>query len=219
MARILIVSTSADDMNGHKTGLWFEEFAAPYNLFKDAGHDVTVTSIKGGDVPIDKASIVKEILPKFQDARRALHDTKALSEVDPASFDAVYFPGGHGAVVDFPNNPQVAGAIEAVIKKDGVVASVCHGPAAFAHVIIDGKPFVSGRQINGFTDEEEKSTGLEDKVPFLLETTLRGEGATFLTSDAGKEFAVIDGNVVTGQNPASSEAVAKLVLAKLATQA
>ncbi|WP_214847882.1 type 1 glutamine amidotransferase domain-containing protein [Exiguobacterium sp. s193] len=217
MARILIVSTSADDMNGHATGLWFEEFAAPFNLFNEAGHDVTVVSVKGGDVPIDKASLVKEILPKFQTARKALKDTASLSTVDPSSFDAVYFPGGHGAVVDFPNNPQVAGAIEAMVKKDGIVASVCHGPAAFAHVMIDGKPFVEGRQINGFTDEEEKSTGLEEKVPFLLETTLRNEGATFLTSDAGKEFAVIDGNVITGQNPASSEAVAKLIVAKLAT--
>ncbi|WP_114571576.1 type 1 glutamine amidotransferase domain-containing protein [Exiguobacterium flavidum] len=216
MGRILIVSTSASMMDSHKTGLWFEEFAAPYNLFKEAGHHVTVASIDGGDVPIDRASMVKEILPKFQEARKALHKTTPIAEVDLKSFDAVYFPGGHGAVVDFPNNPFIKDVVDSVLKKKGVVGSVCHGPAAFVGLEIDGKPFVQGRQINGFTDEEEKSTGLMDKVPFLLESSLKKEGAIFLKSSPGDEFAVIDGNVVTGQNPASSEAVAKLMIAKLA---
>ena len=189
MSKILIVSTSADEMNGHKTGLWFEEFAAPYNLFKEAGHDVTVVSVKGGDVPIDKASMVKEIQPKFQEARRALHDTTPLADVDPASFDAVYFPGGHGAVVDFPNNPLVAGAIEAMVRKDGVVASVCHGPAAFAHVTIDGKPFVSGRQINGFTDEEERNRIAEALV------RLQDRGWTVTVDDSVEDIIVEEGYV------------------------
>ncbi|MEM8792366.1 MAG: type 1 glutamine amidotransferase domain-containing protein [Pseudomonadota bacterium] len=223
--RILIVLTSHDDLGdtGVKTGFWLEEFASPYYVFRDAGAEVTLASIKGGHPPIDP----KSALPEWQtdDTRRfdadvqgkkALATTRPLSEVAADGYDAIFFPGGHGPMWDYPDNKTLAHLIEAFDRAGKPIGAVCHGPVALVDAKgADGRPLVAGKRITGFTNGEEAAVELADVVPFLLEDRLRALGADIRNAADFTSHVLTDGNLVTGQNPQSSAAGAEALLGLL----
>lgn len=211
---VLMVVTSHAELGstGTKTGFWLEELAAPYYELVEAGFDVTLASPKGGKPPADPksegsdAAAVKRFLadPK---AMGLLETTKRLDAVT-AAFDAVFVVGGHGVMWDLAESEVLAKILEGASDAGRVVAAVCHGPAAFAKV---GR-LVAGKRVTGFSNEEEDAVGLTPIVPFALETKLRELGGRYERGPKWGSFAVRDGNLVTGQNPASSVAVARLVI-------
>ena len=212
--KVLIVVTSADKIAGNDTGLWLEEYAAPYVTFVQAGYDVVVKSIEGGQVPLDPNSLPEEEKLEWQEAQSILTNTDKLSEEDvSAGYDAVFLPGGHGTVFDFPENSLLQQVLRAHASSDKVIGSVCHGPSALVHATYeDGTPLVKGKKVSAFTDAEERDMGLQDAVPFLLETALREKGAVFAGGDNWTDFSVRDGSLVTGQNPMSSQSAADKVV-------
>lgn len=206
------------------TGLWLEELAAPYYAFVDAGYGVEIASIKGGRVPVDPKS-KKSIGENPPSVDRFLKDEKAKAKVantppiealDVTRYSAVFLPGGHGTMWDLPGSAALALAIVSTLEKGNVVAAVCHGPAGLVNARFgNGEPVVKGRKISAFTNSEEEAAGLAGEVPFLLETRLRELGAELHKAPNFQPFAVADGNLITGQNPASAEKVAKLVIKQL----
>ncbi|MGL4573212.1 MAG: type 1 glutamine amidotransferase domain-containing protein [Burkholderiaceae bacterium] len=228
--KVLFITTSNNVMgaSGKPTGLWLEELAAPYYAFKDAGVEVTLASPKGGAAPFDAGS-VKPIgqnpatVDRFlQDAAamQAAQTTLRVADVKAAEFDAVFFPGGHGTMWDLPQDAAVARAVGSAFDAGKVVASVCHGAAGLVGAKKkDGTPVVAGLRVNSFTDAEEDAAGLTGVVPFALESRLRELGGKFEGAANWQAFAVSDGQLITGQNPASSEKVAQLVLAALGMKA
>ncbi|MFV1592820.1 type 1 glutamine amidotransferase domain-containing protein [Phaeobacter sp. JH20_36] len=223
--KILMVLTSHDQLGdtGEKTGFWLEEFAAPYYVFKDAGAEVTLASPKGGQPPLDPKSdddsAHTEATRRFKDdpaAQGALANTKVLSEVTDAGFDAIFYPGGHGPLWDLAEDADSRRLIEGFARSDRPVGAVCHAPAVFRHTEgADGKPLVAGKRVTGFTNTEEEAVGLTDVVPFLVEDMLKANGGLYEKQDDWAEFAIIDGKLVTGQNPASSEDAARKLMSLL----
>ncbi|WP_261132559.1 type 1 glutamine amidotransferase domain-containing protein [Bacillus sp. Marseille-Q3570] len=216
--RVLMIVTNADKINDEKeTGLWLEEFAVPYNLFKNQGYDVTVKSPKGGRIPLDPNSIPEEEKQEFAEAQDKLTRTDKLSEKDlNEDFDGVFLPGGHGTMFDFPENELMQKIIGKMADENKVIGAVCHGPSGLVNVTYqDGTPLVKGKKVNGFTDEEEKEMQLTEEMPFLLETTLREKGGEFVRGEKWTDFSVRDGNLVTGQNPMSSESTAQKMIEAL----
>lgn len=227
MARILILSTASDVLGetGKPTGVWYEELATPYYAFLDAGHEVALVTLGGKAVPIDPNSDVTgddapATVTRFRDDAQAtalLKNPGRLEDADISAFDALYIPGGHGAMYDLAESDLVAQVIGKAWDTGKIVASVCHGPAAFAKAVdANGDPIVKGRKVSAFTDSEEHAVGLADAVPFLLESKLRELGADFEGIDDWQPHSVTDGRLVTGQNPASSDGAAEKVLALLA---
>jgi putative intracellular protease/amidase len=223
--KILMVLTSHDQLGntGEKTGFWLEEFAAPYFVFKDAGAEITLASPKGGQPPLDP----KSDQPDFQtdatnrlkgdkEAQTALANTLKLSDIAPDDYDAVFYPGGHGPLWDLSEDKDSIALIEAMYAKGRPVSAVCHAPAVFRHTKAqDGSPLVRGKSVTGFANSEEGAVELSDVVPFSVEDELKKNGGNYSKADDWHPHAVIDGNLITGQNPASSEAVAKEVLRQL----
>jgi putative intracellular protease/amidase len=220
--RILMVLTSHDRLGdtGEKTGFWLEEFASPYFAFIDAGADVTLASPKGGLPPLDPKSrhpdMQTEAIVRFDNepaAKVALANTVELSAISPSDFDAVFYPGGHGPLWDLAEDPNSIALIEALYAAGKLVAAVCHGPAAFRHTKApDGSPLVQGKSVTGFANSEEEEVGLTQVVPFLVEDMLRENGGKYSKAENWKPHVVTDGNLITGQNPASSEAAAMALL-------
>ncbi len=213
--QILMVVTSAGAMtNGEPTGLWLEEFALPYQLFSEQGYAITVASPKGGKAPVDERSLQDENqVSTWTNATTALEKTKTLDAVNAADFDALFIPGGHGTMFDFPGNAELQRLLHNFHAQDKIIASVCHGPAAFVGTkTADGTPLVKGKTITAFTDAEEKAVGLDSAVPFLLEKSLRAEGANFVPAELWQPNTQVDGKLVTGQNPASSQGCAEAVI-------
>merc|ERR1712048_670380 len=203
---------------GTETGAWSEEITGPYYAFQDAGYEVTVCSILGGDVPIDKGSLTDEYKTD-NDKRMAEEDsaplkgTKALKDVDISSYYIIFFAGGHGTCIDFPTD-EVGEVVSKQLAAGKVVGAVCHGPMALVNAKgPDGTPVVKGKKVACFTDKEEAIMNMENKVPFLLETKLKDLGAVVQVADPWSNNAVKDGRLVTGQNPQSSVSCAKLALA------
>lgn len=220
MPRVLIVTTSHGELgaSGERTGLWLEELAAPYWVFRDAGFDVEVASMAGGAIPIDPRSqegdeATKPDNARFLGDRRAaetLKQSKALAQVADGDYDVLFLPGGHGTMWDMPANATLARAVGRAYDHGRIVAAVCHGPAGLVGAKrSDGKPVVAARKVSAFTNAEEANVGLGDTVPFLLESRLRELGAIFEASPPFRPHVVRDGNLVTGQNPQSSQAVAQ----------
>ncbi|MEI9913172.1 MAG: type 1 glutamine amidotransferase domain-containing protein [Bacteroidota bacterium] len=220
--KILFISTSHNRMgeSGRKTGVWLEEIAAPYYVFKEAGIEITIASPAGGGVPLDPRS--QSILIVSRGAKRFLKDEEAMSfiahaarleAVEAGDFDAVFLPGGHGPMWDIAGNETVKQLLEAFNEKNKPIGAVCHGVAALAALQNDKEEFlVKGRKLTGFSNSEEESSGLTDVVPFLLETRLLSLGALYSKGTDYVSYVVSDGNIITGQNPASSEEVAKKML-------
>jgi putative intracellular protease/amidase len=222
--KVLMVLTSHDQLGdtGDKTGFWLEEFASPYYVFKDAGVEVTLVSPKGGQPPLDP----KSDQPDFQtdaterfkndaEAQARLASTLKLSDVSAEDFDAVFYPGGHGPLWDLAEDKNSIALIETMYASGKPVAAVCHAPAVLRNVSSeDGSPLVKGKNITGFSNTEEDAVQLTDVVPFLLEDELKTKGANYTKADDWHPYAIIEGNLITGQNPQSSELVAQAVLEK-----
>jgi len=223
--KILMVLTSHDQLGstGRKTGFWLEEFAAPYYVFKDSGAEITLASPKGGQPPLDPKSAEKDFqtaaTERFNsdsEAQAALAHTVKLHEVSPAGYDALFYPGGHGPLWDLAEDKDSIALIEAMYAQGKPVSAVCHAPGVFRHAkTADGSPLVQGKNVTGFSNSEEDAVGLTDVVPFLVEDELQKNGGNYFKGADWQSFSIHDGNLLTGQNPASSEAVAKAVLEQL----
>lgn len=216
--RILMVTTSYGRIDeAHPTGLWFEEFSVPFERFTAEGYLVTAASIKGGAVPIDPRSEPKDELSlSVAGPREVLKHTQRLIELDVSEYDAVFFPGGHGAMFDLPRSHEVSELIERFMLEGRVVAAVCHGPAALVSAKNGrGEALVKGRRVAAFTDAEEREVQLDRLMPFLLESRLRELGAQVETAPNWQVKVVVDGRLVTGQNPQSSLATAEAVIGLL----
>jgi putative intracellular protease/amidase len=223
--KILMVLTSHDQLGdtGRKTGFWLEEFAAPYYTFLDAGAAVTLASPKGGQPPIDPVSDTPEGQTDWtrrfkQDpaAQDALASTSRLADVTVGEYDAVFYPGGHGPMWDLAEDPHSIALIEAFYGAGKPVAAVCHAPGVLHRVRFEGQPLVKGKRVTGFTNGEEEAVHLTKVVPFLVEDELKRLGALYEKAVDWVSFVVTDGNLVTGQNPASSRAGAQALLKLLA---
>lgn len=222
---ILMVLTSHDQLGdtGLKTGFWLEEFVAPYYVFKDVGADITLASPKGGQPPIDPKSHdpdaqtpATERFNRDTAARQALAATRVLGQLDARDFDALFYPGGHGPLWDLAEDPASIALIEGFLAAGKPVAAVCHAPAVLRHVKRrDGTPLVSGKQVTGFSNSEEAAVQLTDIVPFRVENMLKANGGHYSCAADWQSHVVVDGQLITGQNPASSAATAEALLKAL----
>ena len=226
--KILMVLTSHDTLGdtGRKTGYWFEELAAPYYTFKDAGAEVVLASPKGGLPPLDPASTAPEFLTDFTHrfeadaaASAQLAASVRLDTVSQADFDTVFYSGGHGPMWDLAEDANSIRLIKSFLAAGKPVALVCHAPAALRHVKTpEGKPLVAGKTVTGFANTEEESVGLTEVVPFLLEDMLTQEGGKYSKVGDNQPHVVSDGLLITGQNPASSGPAAAFLLKQLAVE-
>lgn len=222
MTKILMILTSHDKLGetGHKTGFWLEEFAAPYYVFRDAGAEVVIASPAGGLPPLDPASTVPEAQTPATErynqdvaAQDVLAHTVKLGDVDRAEFDGIFYPGGHGPLWDLANDATSIAIIEAADRAGQPLGLVCHAPGALRNAkAADGKPFVTGRKVTGFSNSEEAGVKLTDVVPFLIESDFLEKGADYTKGPDWQPYVVTDGTLVTGQNPASSEQTAATLL-------
>jgi putative intracellular protease/amidase len=212
--RVLMVVTSHAELGeGHKTGLWLSEFAEPYAIFKEKGYQITVASIKGGQAPIDPRSLTEENRAKWGDAIRELEATLPLREVSAEGFDALFLPGGHGTMFDFPDDAVLQTRVREFAESDRVVAAVCHGPSGLVHVkLSSGEYLVKGKRVTAFTNDEERAVQLDRLMPFLLEDRLQENGAQFVAAPKWSDHVQVDGKLVTGQNPQSGESAARKVI-------
>jgi putative intracellular protease/amidase len=221
---------------GHATGVWAEELATPYYAFIDGGAEATLASIRGGEVPFDPRSLPQTAgggagetpadrqevpapvarLLADEAAMAAVRSTRPVEAVAEREFDAIFLPGGHGTMWDLPESEPLARLVGAMFDQGKIVAAVCHGPAGLVSAKrADGRPLVEGRRVTAFTNSEEEGVGLKDAVPFLLEDRLKELGGRWEAAPDWQPHAVQDGNLITGQNPQSSELVAKAILAAL----
>ena len=220
--KILMVLTSHDKLGdtGKKTGFWLEEFAAPYYVFADAGAKITLASPKGGQPPLDPSSDADdtqtESTKRFkadEETQKLLANTAVLSSINAEGFDAIFYPGGHGPLWDLAEDADSIALLETFSATDRPIGAVCHAPAVFKHPKDkEGNKLVSGKRVTGFTNTEEDGVGLSDVVPFLVEDMLKANGGDYAKGDDWASFVVVDGKLVTGQNPASSEAAASKLL-------
>ena len=227
--KILMVLTSHDELGntGRKTGFWLEEFAAPYFVFRDAGVQLTLASPKGGQPPIDPKSDLPEgqtpAMARFKQdktAQAALAHTVKLADMKSENFDTIFYVGGHGPMWDLADNPVSIALIESFYNSGKPVAAVCHSPGVFHRVMYQGEPLVKGKRVTGFTNGEEEAVQLTKVVPFLVEDELKRIGGLYEKAADWAPFAVVDGRLVTGQNPASSTVAARELMKVLAlTQA
>ena len=223
--KVLIVLTSHSELGntGDKTGFWIEEFAAPYYFMSDAGVELTIASPKGGLPPIDPKSESPDAqtpaTKRFNDdldLKNKIANTVKLSEVNQADYDAVFYPGGHGPLWDLANDVTSISLIEDFYKHRKPVAFVCHAPGALIKVKApNGEPLVKGKDVTGFSNTEEEAVKLTKVVPFLLEDEIKKLGAHYSRGPDGGSYVKKDGLLITGQNSASSEEIAKLLLKTL----
>ncbi|WP_299391126.1 type 1 glutamine amidotransferase domain-containing protein [uncultured Gelidibacter sp.] len=222
---ILFVLTSHDQLGdtGKKTGFWVEEFANPYYTLLDKGANITLATPKGGAAPIDPSSDAPDAateatkrFDKDEEAQKLIANTKVLADMNPDDFDAVFYPGGHGPLWDLANDKTSVALIEKFNSQKKPIAFVCHAPAALKDVKdAEGNPLVKGKKVTGFTNTEEAAVQLTDIVPFLVEDMLTKNGGIYSKKDDWAAYAIQDGNLITGQNPASSELVAEKLLESL----
>ncbi len=223
--KILMVLTSHDQLGetGEKTGFWLEEFASPYYEFLDAGAEITLASPRGGQPPLDPKSDAPDFqtaaTARFrndQAAQMALANTVKLSSVSAEDFQAVFYPGGHGPLWDLAEDQDSIALIESMYEAGKPVAAVCHAPGVLRHPKTrDGAPLVKDRSVTGFANSEEAAVGLTEIVPFLVEDQLRNNGGKYSKTEDWQPHSVVDGNLITGQNPASSVLTARAVLEQL----
>ena len=223
--KILMVLTSHDELGntGQKTGFWVEEFAAPYYAFIDAGAEVTIASPQGGQAPIDPTSKLEDFQTEATDrydndaaAQAKISATVKLSSVNESDFDGVFYPGGHGPLWDLTDNTDSISLIESLLNAGKAVATVCHASAALLNVKqASGEFAIKGKAVTGFTNSEEEAVELTEVVPFLLEDELIKRGGEYQKAEDWHAFAVQDGLIITGQNPASSALAAEKLLAQL----
>jgi putative intracellular protease/amidase len=219
--KILMVLTSHDRLGntGRKTGIWLEEFAAPYFIFRDAGVELTLASPKGGQPPIDPKSDMPEnqtpAMARYKKdaaAQKAFASTVKLADMKSEDFDTVFYPGGHGPMWDLAESADSIALLESFYNSGKSIALVCHSPGVLRHVMYQGEPLVKGKRVTGFTNEEEAEMQLTNVVPFLVEDELRRLGAKFEKVPNWQVHSIVDGRLITGQNPASSTATGKALM-------
>ncbi len=225
MKKVLFVLTSHEDLGdtGEKTGFWIEEFAAPYYTLKDKGVEITLASPKGGQPPIDPKSALPDFktpaterFEKDEATKDVLSKTLKLANINQEDYDAVFYPGGHGPLWDLAEDKNSIKLIQDFYNNNKPVAAVCHAPAIFKNTKNpDGTPLVKGKKVTGFSNTEEEAVQLTKIVPFLVEDMLKTNGGIYSKGDDWKSFVLEDGLLITGQNPASSELVAELLLKKI----
>jgi putative intracellular protease/amidase len=219
--KILMVLTSHDILGntGRKTGFWLEEFAAPYFVFRDAGVELTLASPKGGQPPVDPKSDEPDgqtpAMTRFKKdapAQNALAKTVKLADMKSEEFDTIFYVGGHGPMWDLAESPVSIALLESFYNSGKPIALVCHSPGVLRHVTYQGEPLVKGKRVTGFTNEEEAAVQLTHVVPFLVEDELKRLGAKFEKLPAWQPFSIVDGRLITGQNPASSTSAAQALM-------
>jgi putative intracellular protease/amidase len=225
--KIVMVLTSHDQLGntGRKTGFWLEEFAAPYFVFRDAGVELTLASPKGGQPPIDPKSDLPEnqtpAMARFKQdhvAQKALSQTVKLADVKAEDYDSIFYVGGHGPMWDLAESPVSIALIESFYNSGKPVALVCHSPGVLHRVTYKGEPLVKGKRVTGFTNGEEEEVQLTKVVPFLVEDELKRLGAIFEKVPNWQPFSIVDGRLITGQNPASSTSAAQALLKLVAAE-
>jgi len=212
--KVLFVLTSHDKLGdtGNKTGFWIEEFANPYYKLRDKNVDITVATPKGGKAPIDPNSDTEDTqtedtkrFKKDEAAQKLINSTEVLSNMNPEDYDAVFYPGGHGPLWDLAEDKDSIKLIETFNAAKKPIGFVCHAPAALKNVKAEnGESIVKGKKVTGFTNTEEEAVQLTEVVPFLVEDMLKENGGIYSKANDWEEYALVDGNLVTGQNPASS---------------
>lgn len=220
--RVLIVLTNTAVVPGsnRRTGVWASEYTEPFEVFRRAGYEVVVASPAGGPSPVDPRSGSDEQVKRLPEAWQAMQSTKRLSDLRADDYVAVFLAGGHGTMWDFADSPDLARIVAATFERDRPLGAVCHGPAGLLGARkADGTPWVAGRRVNGFTNAEEAAAGMTRVVPYLLEDRLRAAGGRFENAGVFARHVVVDGNLITGQNPASSIAVAEAMMAQLQQRA
>jgi putative intracellular protease/amidase len=226
--KILMVLTSHDQLGntGRKTGFWLEEFAAPYFVFRDAGVELTLASPNGGQPPVDPKSDLPEnqtpAMARFKQdtaAQAALAQTVKLADMKAEDFDTVFYVGGHGPLWDLAESPVSIALLEAFYNSGKPIALVCHSPGVLRHVKYNGEPLVKGKRVTGFTNGEEEAVKLTHVVPFLVEDELLRLGAIFEKVADWQPYSVVDGRLITGQNPHSSTSAAQNLIDLFAQKA
>ena len=210
--RVLIVLTNTAKVPGsdRPTGVWASEYTVPYQVFSKAGFEVHVASPKGGKAPVDPRSGSEASVKRLASAWEKMHDTRALGAVKLQDYAGIFLAGGHGTMWDFPDHPVLTALVSEAIATNRPVGAVCHGPAGLLGAKgPDGRPLVAGRKVNGFTNAEERAANMTAVVPFLLEDRLRQAGGIFESGGVFQRFVVEDRGLITGQNPASADAVAE----------
>jgi putative intracellular protease/amidase len=216
--RVLIIATSHTQKGstGQSTGAYIPEISHPYDAFVAAGFQVDFASVKGGTVPLDGVDRKDASIARFVDdaaLMQRLNASKTPDDVVDVSYDAIFYAGGHGTMWDFPDEPKLAQLCARTYERGGVVAAVCHGPAALVNVkLSNGNYLVAGKDVSAFTDEEERAVGLEKIVPFLLESKLAARGARMHPASNWQKQVIVSERLVTGQNPASARGVADAVV-------
>lgn len=223
--KVLMVLTSHDELGttGEKTGFWLEEFTSPYYTFKDSGAEVVIASPKGGQPPLDPKSDAPDAqtdstrrFDKDTDAQHQLATTIPLADIKEEDFDTVFYAGGHGPLWDLTNSATSIELIQAFDRAQKPIGFVCHAPAVLKNVKTEsGDSFVKGKKVTGFSNSEEKAVQLTDVVPFLIEDEFKAQGAHYEKGADWSSYTVTDGHLITGQNPASSEAVAEQLVKML----
>jgi putative intracellular protease/amidase len=215
--RILMIVTNHGDIDGEPaTGVWFTEFSEPFAIFQANGAEITVASPKGGPAPVDPRGYPsKDEIAGVRDALERLNATRPLAKLDPADFDGVFMPGGHGPMFDLATDEATKRAIAAFWTSGKPVGAVCHGPASLLAVQVDGGTLLKGRRVTGFTRGEDAADALFSHMPFSLQDRMTAEGADFVEQPPRSVHTETDGKLVTGQNPASAEATAQAFLAVL----
>lgn len=224
MTKVLLVATSSAYLKDHPTGLWIEELASAYYIFEEAGYEITIASPKGGPIPIDSASLGEGFFTDY--AKKFMHDNNSIGKLghskpvadigDGSEYDAIFMAGGHGTCSDFIGCPPLQKLIEAMYNADKVVSAVCHGPICFTDCVkTDGSPLVKDKTVTAFSNTEEEAVQLTSVVPFLLETKFKSLGAKYERGDDWNSKVCVDGKLVTGQNPQSTEECAKAVVSLL----
>ncbi|TGA98942.1 type 1 glutamine amidotransferase domain-containing protein [Sporolactobacillus shoreae] len=213
---LMVVTNHTELTEGKTTGIWLSEFAEAYLEFKKRGYSVTVASPLGGKSTPDPGSIDQNTSQEILDTEKYLHDTVKLNDISSDPFDAIFLPGGHGAMFDLPESKKLQELLRDFYEGDKIVAAVCHGPAGLVGATLsNGQPLVAGKRVNAFTDREEAETGLKPVLPFLLESKIRELGAIYVAAPNWTSHVEADGNLITGQNPQSTLAVAQAVIEKL----
>lgn len=212
---VLMIVTSHGDIDGvPTTGVWFSEFSEPYDVLTAAGAHVTVASPRGGPAPVDPRGYPShEQIASVRDSLAALNATAHLDALDPATFDGVFIPGGHGPMFDLSAHAGTKSVLRRTVDAGKPVAAVCHGPAALLDVrLSDGSTLLRGRRVTGFTRGEDAEDALFRHMPFSLQERMTAEGADFVERPPGEVHVETDGALVTGQNPASAIATAEAFL-------
>lgn len=222
--KILMVLTSHGELGdtGERTGFWIEEFAAPYYVFADAGCEITLASPKGDQPPIDPKSASEdaetEATKRFdqdEELKNKLAHTKKLEHVKASDFDAVFYPGGHGPLWDLANDLRSIALIEEFYASKKPMAFVCHAPGVLKNAMDHERPIVRGKNVTGFANTEEEAVGLTEVVPFLVQDVMNQLGANYSKGEDWSSYVMVDQHLITGQNPASSEKAAQVLLEKL----